>query len=61
LSVFSAATPNFRCRIDGCDSANATYADAFRNHFDDFTMPDKSDATQCFQFRCCQITSRQML
>jgi hypothetical protein len=46
VAVFSAATPNFRCRIAACDGNDATFDDASNNHFDKFSSPD-----QCFQFR----------
>jgi hypothetical protein len=50
--VFSAATPFFRCRIPGCDAADAMYAEAFEKHYDVFAIPPGSAAAQCHQFRC---------
>jgi OCT family organic cation transporter-like MFS transporter 4/5 len=48
LTVFSAATPDFRCRVPACDVINASYDDAFSNHFDNFTVPGND---RCYQFR----------
>jgi hypothetical protein len=60
FSVFSAATPKFRCRIPECESSNGSFENAFAKHFDIFTFPqDQLGSAQCFRLRYSGNTSSE--